>query len=59
MLHWLTRLSPTVRAAVALLLFSAWLALLFAGLAGGGAVHLLLLAAAVFFPWKAAAAPPS
>jgi hypothetical protein len=59
MLHRLTRLSPTVRAAVALLLFSAWLALLFAGLAGGGAVHLLLLAALALFPWKAAAAPPS
>jgi hypothetical protein len=59
MLHWLTRLSPTLRAALALLLFSAWLALLFAGFAGGGAVHLLLLAALVFFPWKAAAAPPS
>jgi len=59
MLHWLSRLSPTLRAALALLLFSAWLALLFAGLAGGGAVHLLLLAALVFFPWKAAAAPPS
>ena len=59
MLHWLTRLSPTLRAALALLLFSAWLALLFSGLAGGGAVHLLLLAALVFFPWKAAAAPPS
>lgn len=57
MLHWLARLSPTLRAALALLLFSAWLALLFAGLAGGGAVHLLLLAALVFFPWKAAAAP--
>jgi hypothetical protein len=54
MLHWLTRLSPTVRAAVALLSFSAWLALLFAGLAGGGAVHLLLLAALALFPWKAA-----
>jgi hypothetical protein len=57
MLHWLTRLSPTLRAALALLLFSAWLALLFAGLAGGGAVHLLLLAALALFPWKAAAAP--
>lgn len=59
MLHRFTRLSPTLRAALALLFFSAWLALLFAGLAGGGAVHLLLLAALVFFPWKAAAAPPS
>jgi len=57
MLHWLTRFSPALRAALALLLFSAWLALLFAGLAGGGAVHLLLLAALALFPWKAAAAP--
>jgi hypothetical protein len=29
------------------------LALLFAGLAAGGAVHLLLVGAAVLFPWKA------
>lgn len=43
------------RSALALLLFSAWLALLFAGLSGGGAVHLLLVAAAVLFPWKALA----
>ena len=57
MLHWLTRLSPTLRAALALLLFSVWLALLFAGFAGGGAVHLLLLAALALFPWKAAAGP--
>jgi hypothetical protein len=54
----LTRLSPLLRAATALLLFSAWLALLFAGHAGGGAVHLLLLASLGLFPWKAAA-PPS
>lgn len=53
MLQRLSRLSPTVRATAALLLFSAWLALLFAGLAGGGAVHLLLLGAFVLFPWKA------
>lgn len=45
------------RAAFALTLFSAWLALLFAGFAGGGAVHLLLLAALVFFPWRTAAGP--
>jgi len=54
----LSRLSPFVRSAVALLLFSAWLALLFAGLMAGGAIHLLLLAALVLFPWKAAAPPP-
>jgi hypothetical protein len=47
--------SPTLRAAVALLLLSAWMALLFAGLAGGGAVHLLLVAAGVVFPWRARA----
>lgn len=45
--------SPLTRSALALLLFSGWLALLFAGLAGGGAVHLLLAAAAGLFPWKA------
>jgi hypothetical protein len=55
----LSRLTPTLRAALALASFSAWLALLFAGLAGGGAVHLLLLGALVLFPWKAAAPPPS
>lgn len=37
----------------AMLLFTAWLALLFAGLAAGGAVHLLLLAAVGVFPWRA------
>jgi len=54
----LPRPSPFVRSAAALLLFSAWLALLFAGLVAGGAVHLLLLAALALFPWKAAAPPP-
>lgn len=48
--------SPTLRAAVALLLFSSWMALLFAGFALGGGVHLLLLAALMLFPWKALAA---
>ena len=52
----LSRLPPVARAAAALLSFSAWMALLFAGFAGGGAVHLLLVAAVVLFPWKAAAA---
>jgi len=53
----LSRLAPTPRAAVALLLFSAWLALLFTGHTGRGAVHLLLLAALAAFPWKATAPP--
>jgi hypothetical protein len=48
--------SPTVRTILALLLFSSWLALLFAGFAFKGGVHLLLLAALVLFPWKALAA---
>jgi hypothetical protein len=48
--------SPTLRAAAALLLFSSWLALLFAGFVFGGGVHLLLLGALVLFPWKALAA---
>lgn len=47
--------SPTVRTIVALLLFSSWLALLFAGFAFRGGVHLLLLGALVLFPWKALA----
>jgi hypothetical protein len=47
--------SPVLRAAVALLLFTSWLALLFAGYAFGGAIHLLLLGALVLFPWKALA----
>ena len=36
-----------------MLLVSAWMGLLFAGHAAGGAVHLLLVGAAVAFPWKA------
>jgi hypothetical protein len=49
----LARLAPALRAALALASFSGWLALLFAGLTGRGAVHLLLLGALVLFPWKA------
>jgi len=45
--------SPALRAALALLLFTAWLALLFAGWAAGGAVHLLFAAALALFPWRA------
>jgi hypothetical protein len=47
--------SPTLRAALALLLFSSWMALLFAGFAFGGGVHLLLIGAVILFPWKALA----
>jgi len=47
--------SPTLRVALALLLFTSWLALLFTGFAFGGAVHLVFLAALVLFPWKALA----
>lgn len=45
--------SPTLRACLALLLFSTWLALLFAGFAFRGGVHLLFAAALALFPWKA------
>jgi hypothetical protein len=48
--------SPTVRAALALALFSGWMALLFWGFAFGGAVHMLLAAGLALFPWRAAAA---
>jgi hypothetical protein len=46
-------MSTLTRSALALLLLSGWMALLFAGLAAGGAVHLLLAGAGVLFPWKA------
>lgn len=42
----------------AMLLFTAWLALLFAGLAAGGAVHLLLVGAVGVFPWRALKTAP-
>jgi len=47
---------PVPRAALALLLFSGWMALLFWGFAFHGGVHLLLAAALALFPWKAARA---
>ena len=46
-------MSSTLRAALALLLFTGWLGLLFVGYAAGGAVHLLLAGALGLFPWKA------
>jgi len=52
-----TGLSPTARAAIALLLFSSWLTLLFSGFALRGAVHLLLAAALLLFPWRALPGP--
>jgi hypothetical protein len=45
------------RAAAALLLFSAWMGLLFAGFLLHGALHLLLVVVALLFPWRALAAP--
>ena len=46
-------MSPTLRAAAALALFSAWLSGLLAGAVLGGALHLLLPAALVLVPWRA------
>lgn len=46
-------MSSTPRAALALTLFTGWLALLFVGHAAGGAVHLLLVGALGLFPWRA------
>ena len=48
--------SSTLRAALALTLFSGWMALLFWGFAFGGGVHLLLAAGLALFPWRAARA---
>jgi DNA replicative helicase MCM subunit Mcm2 (Cdc46/Mcm family) len=45
--------SPVLRAALALLLFSGWMALLFWGFAFRGGVHLLLAGALGMFPWRA------
>lgn len=45
-------MTPILRAALALLLFTGWLALLFMGFAAGGAVHLMLAGALVLFPWR-------
>ena len=46
-----------VRAAAALLLFSAWMGLLFAGFLFRGVLHLLLVGAMVLFPWRSLAPP--
>jgi hypothetical protein len=49
--------SPGLRAAAALLVFSAWMALLFGGFLFHGALHLLLLLAAALFPWRSLPPP--
>jgi hypothetical protein len=46
------RASAFARAAAALLLFSGWMGLLFAGFLLHGALHLLLVGAAALFPWR-------
>lgn len=46
------------RTALSMLLFSAWLALLFSGFAAGGAVHLLLAGALALFPRRLWTQPP-
>lgn len=48
---------PTARATIALGLVGLWMALLFAGLAAGGATHLVLVAALAIFPWRALRPP--
>jgi hypothetical protein len=50
-------LPPGLRAAVALLLVSLWMGLLFAGFLLHGALHLLLAGAAALFPWKSLPPP--
>jgi hypothetical protein len=45
------------RAAAALLSFSAWMGLLFAGFLLHGALHLLLVVAALLFPWRSLPPP--
>jgi hypothetical protein len=47
------RLAPLPRAALGFALLAIWLVVLFAGFAGGGAVHLLLAGALIVFPWRA------
>lgn len=44
--------ASTLRLAAVALALSAWLVLLFSGVALGGAVHLLLLVALAAFPWR-------
>ncbi len=56
----LSKLSPTLRAALGLLAFSLWLTALFwGGALLGGATHLLLPIAAVLFPWRSLGPSPA
>ena len=52
-------MSPSVRLLAAAAAFAAWLVLLFAGIALGGAVHLVALGGVLLIPWRAARAPAS
>ena len=51
--------SPTLRAALAALLFSSWMGLFLSAMALGGAVHLLLAGALAVYPWGALRSDPS
>ncbi len=51
--HYATPVFPGLRLTLSTVLLSAWLILLLAGAALGGAVHLLLLASLTLFPWRA------
>ncbi|HEX4964010.1 MAG TPA: hypothetical protein VF173_24500 [Thermoanaerobaculia bacterium] len=46
--------NSAIRAVAGLVLVSGWLALLFSGLAFGGAIHLLLAGGLGVFPWRSA-----
>jgi hypothetical protein len=48
----LAGLSPRRRLYLSVTVLVAWMILLFAGVALGGATHLLLLVALVAFPWR-------
>jgi hypothetical protein len=50
---------PTVRLFAAAACFAGWLALLFFGWAGRGAVHLLAVAGVLIVPWRTATTPES
>lgn len=43
---------PEIRAALALLLVSSWMVLLFIGWTLGGVVHFFLALALLVFPWR-------
>ncbi|HSM51724.1 MAG TPA: hypothetical protein VLA75_10005 [Thermoanaerobaculia bacterium] len=51
-------LRPPLRPVASGLLISCWMALLFLGVTGGGAVHLLLAGGLALFPWRELRSPP-